>query len=243
MTEYLENEWLPYALSTASGKSFLMRGNSEADWFELDSMTAGKIRINGSPISEENALDMASELSVPEPAQISHETIDKAEEQGPSAPAKAKTSSISKSIIDNVVNDLRDIPANLSGDDSPLADAWEEIKDQVQHERADSWPVYVETMEVVIEGNVEALSEEDREILAEELDVEPDVSEELCRMMMGELLNKASNEKISYAPFDFTYFRYPVEGFDVYAQILERTGLYQFRIVGYSVAVPDGEEG
>lgn len=63
--EYVENEGLPYALAKESGSSFFMRGNSREDWAKLDSMTADKIDCNGSPISEAQALDMASELSVP----------------------------------------------------------------------------------------------------------------------------------------------------------------------------------
>jgi hypothetical protein len=63
--KYVENEGLPYALSIARGSSFFMRGKSREDWAELESMTTGKMRDNGSPISEAQALDMASELSVP----------------------------------------------------------------------------------------------------------------------------------------------------------------------------------
>jgi hypothetical protein len=63
--EYFDNEGLPYALENTAGSSFFMRGNSKSDWAELDSWVTAKIRMNGSPITEAQALDMASELSVP----------------------------------------------------------------------------------------------------------------------------------------------------------------------------------
>ena len=164
-------------------------------------------------------------------------------EEAQDVPEKEGNCDVLETILEDAINDLRDIAADLPDDDSPLSDPWEEIKDQVQHERAVSWPVYVETMEVCINGKVEALSKEDREVLAEELYAESDDSEELCEMVKQELLNKAGNEKINYEPFDFEYFRYSVKDFDIYCQILERTGMYQFRIAGYSVAISDGEEG
>jgi hypothetical protein len=65
-TKYFDNEGLPYALFADKNRSFLMRGDSKADWFRINSSVAAKVEMNGSPISEENALDMAGELSVPE---------------------------------------------------------------------------------------------------------------------------------------------------------------------------------
>ena len=170
-----------------------------------------------------------------------HQSIE--ESQAKDVPEIEDNYSVAETILEDAINDLRDIGAERSGDDSPLSDHWERIKDQVQHEKRISWPVYVEMMEVAVKGNVEALSEVDREILAEGLDVSSEKPTELYQILLELLLKRAGNEKIRYKPFHFTYFRYPVEGFDVYAQILERTGLYQFRIAGYSVAVPDGEEG
>ena len=64
-TKYFENEGLPYALFTPERKSFLMRGDSKADWFRINSDVVAKVWANGEPISEANALAMSGELSVP----------------------------------------------------------------------------------------------------------------------------------------------------------------------------------
>ena len=64
---YFESEGLPYAIWTDSGKSFLMRGTKRSDWFEINSDVVAKVQMSGDPISEEEALAMSRELSVPEP--------------------------------------------------------------------------------------------------------------------------------------------------------------------------------
>jgi hypothetical protein len=41
----------------------------------------------------------------------------------------------SDQILDQVVSNLQSMNATLSGDDSPLASVWDEIKEQVQNEQ------------------------------------------------------------------------------------------------------------
>ena len=170
-------------------------------------------------------------------------TVNRTTEEKQSPEREEESSSIKKTILDDTVNALRDISAKLRGDDSALADPWEEIKDQVQNGLSLSWTAYVDTMKGIIEGNVKGLSEENRQALAVELKVNSEDIERLCTKTRFRLIDRARKEKIRYAPFDFEYFRYSVKDFDIYCQILERTGMYRFRIAGYSVAVPDGEEG
>ncbi len=71
-----------------------------------------------------------------------------------------------KTILEDTVRTIRAIPARLSGDDSPLTDPWEEIKEQVQHERCFFWQTYLDTMKGIIEGMVDSLSEQVRELIA-----------------------------------------------------------------------------
>jgi len=47
--------------------------------------------------------------------------------------------------------------AKLSGDDSELANPWDEICAQVQYEQSIFWDAYQETMEAFIGGEVQAL--------------------------------------------------------------------------------------
>ena len=148
-----------------------------------------------------------------------------------------------KAILENAVSAIRAIPAKLSGDDSPLADPWEEIKDQVQHEMSFFWQAYLDTMNGIIEGSVDSLTKEDRAIIAGELKVPAENSARLCQAILKRLIAKAKKEKIRYAPFDFTHFRYALGDMTVYAAVLNRTGLFTCEIMAYSGAAPYGERG
>lgn len=148
-----------------------------------------------------------------------------------------------KAILEDAVRTIRAIPAKLSGDDSPLADPWEEIKDQVQHEISFFWQAYLDTMMGIIGGTVDSLSEKDRAVVAAELNVPPQDTERLCHAILKRLLSKARKEKIRYAPFDFNYFRYSIGEMAVYAKVLQRTGIYTCEIMAYSGAAPFGERG
>ncbi|RJP93882.1 MAG: hypothetical protein C4518_05070 [Desulfobacteraceae bacterium] len=148
-----------------------------------------------------------------------------------------------RAILDDAIKMIRAIPANLSGDDSPLADAWEEIKDQVQHERSFLWQAYLDTMDAIIEGTADSLSKEDRMIVAAELKLPPEDPQRLRQVIMKRLIARAKREKIRYVPFDFTHFRYSIADMTVYAKIIVRTGLYKCEIVAYSGAAPFGEKG
>lgn len=61
-------------------------------------------------------------------------------------------------LVDKVVRDLRKIKVTLSGDDSILANCWDEICVQEQEERFYLWEAYEMTINGVIEGCFEELS-------------------------------------------------------------------------------------
>lgn len=148
-----------------------------------------------------------------------------------------------KIILDDAIRAIRAIPAKLSGDDSPLADPWEEIKDQVQHEMSFFWQAYLDTVKAIIDGSVDSLSSEDRAAIAEELKVPAESSDRLHQALLKRLLARAKKEKIKYAPFDFTHFRYMLGDMTVYAKVLNRTGCFTCEIMAYSGAAPSGERG
>jgi hypothetical protein len=62
-------------------------------------------------------------------------------------------------ISHRVIRHLRTNSTTLSGDDSPLKNAWEEICVQVQFEQSIYWDVYVDTIDLAIEGEIEKLQE------------------------------------------------------------------------------------
>lgn len=53
----------------------------------------------------------------------------------------------------------------LSGDDSMLANVWDEICAQVQYEESLAWDVYLETVTAMLSGEVDGLAAHEREAL------------------------------------------------------------------------------
>jgi len=146
----------------------------------------------------------------------------------------------SKQILDKVVAELREIDVHLSGD-SDLADVWEEIKEQVQHEPSFFWDAYLQTISSYI-GRIIA------ELPADELQrtmasFKCSSRDRLQREVFRRLMLRAKRERMGYPPFDFKYFSYPVLDFIGYGHVLRRVGLYECEVNIYSAAAPFGEWG
>jgi len=146
-------------------------------------------------------------------------------------------------LLANMVAELRAVPATLSGEDSELADVWEEIKYQVQEELSLIWPAYVETIKQVIDGAVAKLAPAELLSLCSELKTPTEQSARIREVLLRRLLAKARREKVRYEPFDFEYFWYSAYGISIYTQILKRTGMHTCWVLAYSAACPTGEEG
>ena len=157
--------------------------------------------------------------------------------------ANSPNASMTKQVLDAVVRDLREIPERLDGDDSPLADSWEDIKEQIQTELSPFWSAYLDIIRGNIGSRAGALPPDDRARLAEELGVSIENADGMERALMKRLAARAKREKIRYRPFSFTHFQYRIGGMPVYALVLERTGRSLCRIIAYSQAAPSGENG
>ena len=96
---------------------------------------------------------------------------------------------------DQAVKELRGIPVRLSGDDSPLADRWEETKEQVQHGLSFCWPAYLEAIRAIIEWTVLSLSVEGRARVAVETRVSLDDARRLGGVSLREI---AAAEGLDY---------------------------------------------
>lgn len=68
-------------------------------------------------------------------------------------------------ITRKIVIDLQQIPAELSGDDSGLKSAWDEICAQVQYEESFYWDAYDQTVRRFIAGRIEELADYEREAI------------------------------------------------------------------------------
>jgi hypothetical protein len=143
--------------------------------------------------------------------------------------------------LDAIVAALAGLEVRLSGDDSPLANPWEEIKEQLQNELSMYWPMYLETARQFVVGFVAQMNGDDLTELKTAFKCSS--RNALERKLMQRLLARGKKEKIRFAPFDFEYFCYPVLDFTVYGQVVERTGLDQCYAHVFSSAAPGGELG
>lgn len=67
--------------------------------------------------------------------------------------------SICKKIAKNTIWHLQRIRETLSGDDSPLKNAWDEICVEIQYERSFFWDVYELTSRAIIQGSIEEMDD------------------------------------------------------------------------------------
>ncbi len=149
-----------------------------------------------------------------------------------------------KALLDGVIAELRAVPTRLSGEDSPLADVWEEIKEQVQHELSFYWPSYLDAMNRFIEHQLANLAAAELLLVCEGLKTPADNTSRVKQALLFRLLARARREKVRYAPFDFEYCWYLSSlSFCIYMHIIERTGTHKCRILAYSVAALSGEQG
>ena len=118
-----------------------------------------------------------------------------------------------RTLIDQVVADLRAIPVRLSGEDSPLADPWEEIKEQVHGELWTCWPAYLEAIQGTIEYEVAKLSEAELLSLSVDLKAPAQNRPKLRQALLRRLMARARREKNAYGPFDLEYFCYFFVGY------------------------------
>jgi len=65
-------------------------------------------------------------------------------------------------VVNNVREEFENLPAELSGDDSGLADAWEEFCVQVRFQYSTSWHAYLMTLDSSVRYHVEELEEYER---------------------------------------------------------------------------------
>jgi hypothetical protein len=105
-----------------------------------------------------------------------------------------------RALLADVVADLRRIPPMLSGDDSDLADAWEEIKYQVQGEHSFIWPAYLDTVKGAIDGAVARRTPEELSDLSTELRTPMQDGSRIRRALLLRLLARARKRRSDMSP-------------------------------------------
>jgi len=146
-----------------------------------------------------------------------------------------------KPTVDSIVARIAAIDAHLSGEDSPLATPWEEIKYQLQTELSPDWEAYRIAIEQTISGFVYELTPAMLADLRSSLGCSS--QDEVEQKLLNRIIQRGKKEKVKYRPFDFSYFCYPLLDFTVYAKVIERTGWQSCVVSAYSGAAPRGERG
>ncbi len=72
---------------------------------------------------------------------------------------------IGEKIVCSAIRDLRKMDSGLSGEDSGLKNAWDEICVQVQGEQSIYWDTYLETIEALIAASVDELPQYQKQAL------------------------------------------------------------------------------
>lgn len=97
---------------------------------------------------------------------------------------------IQREIVDATINALAQMPDNcrLSGEDSVLANVWEEICAQVQSEYSFFWDAYVETMVTFLRGFLEDRSPTERDLVLRDL-----TEDEALELLLKDTLSRAAD--------------------------------------------------
>lgn len=75
-----------------------------------------------------------------------------------------------KRIVRKVIKDISQMGVTLSGDDSELANTWDEICVQIQFEQSHCWDVYDETVRAIVCGYVHEMPAYEREAIWHQTD-------------------------------------------------------------------------
>jgi hypothetical protein len=82
-----------------------------------------------------------------------------------SAIVRAVADQAAQRITRRVIADLQRITDTLSGDDSELKTAWDEICAQVQHDQSIYWDEYDDTVQMIAGGYISQLPKHEREVM------------------------------------------------------------------------------
>lgn len=119
-----------------------------------------------------------------------------------------------RAYIDQVVNTIRTLPHDCrqSGDDSALANVWEEFKYQVQREESGMFEAYVQTVQDICNRLLTDVPDNELEVLWLDSDAHFDYDDEqgspsrddmlegTCRELYQKVLNRAADEELEVDP-------------------------------------------
>lgn len=156
-----------------------------------------------------------------------------------------------KQIADKIIREIKAFPeeAKQSQSEGGPKTSWDEYKEQIQHCEYDSFEVFEETIQTMVEDVIEEFTVDEidsciyayysynREITLDEK------SRDIFRLVMEEIQDRALNEVIHYKKPYLKYIRYYEDDLIIYGKVLKQVDPSDFLIHIYSEETgPDGEQ-
>lgn len=146
-----------------------------------------------------------------------------------------------KLLTKKIINKIKNFPleARQSQGDSGPSTSWDEYKEQIQYGEYDSFEVFQETIESMVEDDVNDLSEElDRlyTTLYENYHTE-DIEEkrrDIKSSVIDEIREIAESEEIQYNKPSIEFIRYEEDDIIIIAKVLKQTGPEDYLVHAYS---------
>lgn len=157
-----------------------------------------------------------------------------------------------KQIVNKIIKEIRAFPveARQSQEESGPKTSWDEYKEQIQYGEYDSFDVFQETIESMIEDEINDLSEDEMDGLYAALykNFPTEDSEEKRRDIVSAvneyLKEQAESEEIQYNKPSFEFIRYEEEDIIIIAKVLKKIGPEDYLVHAYSQITGGlGEQG
>ena len=157
-----------------------------------------------------------------------------------------------KLLTRNIINKIKNFPseARQSQGDSGPSTSWDEYKEQIQYGEYDSFDVFQETIESMVEDDVNDLSEEELDRLYTTLyenyhteDIE-EKRRDIISSVIDEIREIAESEEIQYNKPSIEFIRYEEDDIIIIAKVLKQTGPEDYLVHAYSEITGGlGEQG
>jgi len=155
-----------------------------------------------------------------------------------------------KQIANRIIKEIQAWPkeARQSQDADGPKTSWDEYKEQIQYEEYDSFEVFEQTIESMVEYDVSVISEKIIEALYKSLykgnypDYLDTKKKDIIKRILSHIRREAKSQDIEYNKPYMEFIRYFVEDLVIVAEVLSKVGPEEFLICAYSVATGTGGE-
>lgn len=155
-------------------------------------------------------------------------------------------------IADKIIKEIKAFPeeARQSQNEGGPKTSWDEYKEQVQYEEYDSFEIFQETIESMVDDEISELSDEDVEQLYSSLNndsylaSDQEMREGITESVLSYIESEAQTEDIEYEKPNIEFIKYRVERISIIAEVIKKVSPEEYLIHAYSNATGiSGEQG